>query len=296
MASTKLRSPIGWFGGKGNMVSKLLKLLPPHDSYKIYVEVFGGGGSLLFAKEPSPVEIFNDIDSDLINFFRVLRDEEKFEKFYRKVYCTPYSREEFLFCRETWENCDDEIERAYRFYITARMSFSGEFGSSWSYSVSLSRRNMSASCSRWLSTIEMLPEIHGRLMRVQIENDDFRNIIKRYDTENTLFYLDPPYVASTRKSGKYRYEMTEEDHEELVNLLLNIRGKALLSGYKNEIYKTLENAGWIRIDFETVCYAAGRTKYTKILGEGKAKEKQRRVESVWLSPGLAVNLKGVVNK
>ena len=94
----ELRSPVRWYGGKGNMVKKLLKLIPEH---KIYVEVFGGGASLLFAKEPSPIEIYNDIDEGLVNFFRVLRDPEKFGKFYAKAVLTPYSRAEFYYCRDT---------------------------------------------------------------------------------------------------------------------------------------------------------------------------------------------------
>ena len=99
-------------------------------------------------------------------------------------------------------------------------------------------------------------------MRVQIEHDDFRKIIERYDTPETFFYLDPPYVHSTRKQGEYRYEMTDEDHCQLVDMLLSIKGKAMLSGYQNEIYKKLEKYGWKRLDFETVCHAAGCTRDT----------------------------------
>jgi DNA adenine methylase len=275
-------------GGKGNLVSKLLKLIPPH---RTYVEVFGGGASLLFAKEPSPVEVYNDIDSLLVNLFRVLRDEEKFEKFYRKVFFTPYSREEFYRCRETLEQEDDEIEKAYKFYVVSRMSFSGDIKTrSWGYALTSSRRGMSTMCSSWLSGIELLPEIHARLMRVQIENDDFRKIIERYDTPDTLFYLDPPYVLETRKQKIYKYEMTIEDHKDLVNLLINIKGKALLSGYNHPVYFPLEEAGWKRIDYETACYAAGRTRQTKVLGEGSAKQKAPRVESIWLSPNITYQI------
>lgn len=112
----RLRSPIVWFGGKGNMVAKLLPLIPPH---RIYVEPFGGGASLLFAKKPSPVEVYNDLDSGLVNFFRVLRDPKKFERLHKLVSLTPYSREEYDFCRATWETCDDDVERAYRWYVVA---------------------------------------------------------------------------------------------------------------------------------------------------------------------------------
>ena len=285
MNQGRLRSPIKWFGGKGNMVAKLLKLMPPH---KIYVEVFGGGASLLFAKNPSHVEVYNDIDSDLVNFFRVLRDEEKFQKFYEKVCLTPYSREEYYYCRDTWEQCEDEIEKAYRWFVVSRMSFSGSFGSGWSFVVDSSFRGMAGTCSSWLSVIEELPLIHERLMKVQIEHRDFRELIPLYDTEDTLFYMDPPYVRAVRSGGGYNYECSDKDHEDLVEILLNIKGKAMLSGYIHDIYVKLENAGWSRYDFNTACYAVGRTRQTRILGDGAAMKKCKRVESVWLSPSCFV--------
>jgi len=263
------------------MVPKLLKLISPH---RIYVEVFGGGASLLFAKCPSPVEVYNDIDSNLVNFFRVLRDPEKFERFHRLASLTPYSREEYYFCRKTWEQCEDDVERAYRWFVVARMSFSGLFGSGWSFGVTGSRRGMAKKCAAWLSIIEGLPQIHARLMQVQIENRDFRDILKIYDTPNTFFYCDPPYVPETRRHGKYKHEMTLADHEELVKLLLQVKGKIVLSGYQHSVYEPLEQAGWQRYDYETVCYAAGRTRATGILGEGAAKRMQPRTESVWVSP------------
>lgn len=279
-----LRSPIRYIGGKGNMVNKLLKFIPNH---KIYVEVFGGGASLLFAKKPSKVEVYNDIDGDLVNFFRVLRDKEKFEEFYRKVCLTPYSREEFYFCRDTYKECKDEVERAYRWFVMAKQSFCGDIGKnpSWGYVITTSSRNIAKIVLNWLSTIEMLPEIHQRLMIVQIENDDFRKIIPRYDTEETFFYLDPPYVPETRKGGGYKYEMSLEDHKELVDILLKIKGKALLSGYKHDVYRPLEENGWIRIEINTACYAVGRTRFTKILGKNSAKLKQPRTECLWLNYG-----------
>ncbi|MGB9887903.1 MAG: DNA adenine methylase [Moorellales bacterium] len=278
----KLRSPIMWYGGKGMMVKKLLPLIPPH---KIYVEVFGGGASLLFAKEPSEVEVYNDVDGGLVNFFRVLRDPEKFARFYHLVAFTPYSREEFNFCRKTWRDCEDEVERAYRWFVVARMSFSGAFARSWAFGVTCSHRGMSGAVSRWLSTLEMLPAIHERLMRVQIENQDFRELMPTYDTDDTFFYLDPPYVPDTRQEmGVYPCEMGLDDHREMVDLILGLKGAVMLSGYRHEVYLPLEEAGWERLDFETSCHAVGRTRITGIKGEGSATEAAPRVESVWLNP------------
>ncbi len=272
-----LRSPVRWFGAKTRLVDRLLPLIPQHHTY---VEPFGGGASLLFAKEPSPVEVYNDLDSGLVNFFRVLRDPAKFERFYRMVCMTPYAREEFDFCRRSWQECEDDVERAYRWFVVARMSFSGHFGHSWSSVVRESRCNISASVNVWLQGVEMLPEAHARLMMVQVEHLDFRHILKRYDDKDTFFYLDPPYVRFTRKTGRYSVEMSDEDHRDMVSLLLGLKGKALLSGYSNPLYLPLEEAGWRRLDFPAVCYAAGKTD----------EPARARVESVWMNYAPEVKL------
>ena len=278
----KLRSPILYVGGKGRMVSKLLKFIPPH---KIYVEVFGDGASLLFAKEPSSVEIYNDIDSAVVNFYRVLRNPKKFKKFYHKVSLTPYSREEFNFCRETWKDCQDDVERAYRWFIMARFSFSGMLGRSWSMAVTATSGKMAQGTCAWINLIHLLPEIHARIMQVQIEHYDFHKLIPIYDTTETFMYLDPPYVHDTRKiQNFYSYEMTDDDHKELVELILKSKSMFMLSGYNHPIYQPLEVAGWRRVDFQTSCDCAGRTRNSKLKGRGSALKYAPRIESIWLSP------------
>lgn len=265
------------------MAGKLLSLLesPGIDAtHRTYVEPFGGGASLLFAKPPSPVEVYNDLDGELVNFFRVLRDEEKFQQFYRLVSLTPYSREEYYFCLKTRKECEDDVERAYRWFVVARMSFSGHYGHGWGFGL---KKNCAQS---WLSCLNRLPEIHERVMRVQIEHLDFRRVFELYDTPETLFYCDPPYVWETRRSGGYRCEMTNDDHHDLVRILLNAQGKVMLSGYAHPIYAPLEEASWRRVDFRTVCNAAGRTRASGLQGSGMVLAKQSRVESVWLSPNM----------
>lgn len=263
------------------MVKHILPLFPKH---KVYVEVFGGGASLLFAKIPSPMEVYNDIDSGLVNFFRVLRNKDKFEEFHRLVSLMPYSREEYYSCRRTWAEQENEIERAAMWFVASRQSFSGEFGGSWSHSVGHMGKGMSMAVSRYLSAIDLLPQAHERLMRVQIEHCDFRKILTKYDSPDTLFYLDPPYVHSTRRSGKYVHEMTDADHNELIQMCLQLTGQAILSGYDSSLYLPLEVARWKRHDVEVSCSAAGRTRGTGLQGEGSCQATQRRVESVWVSP------------
>jgi len=287
----RLRSPIRWFGGRGQMVSKLLPLIPPHH---IYVEVFGGGASLLLAKEPSVVEVYNDLDSGLVNLFRVLRDPQKFARFHELVLLTPYSREEYGFCLNVWEESADDVVKAFRWFVVARGSFSGVFGHSWSSAVTSSSRGMASTTSAWLSTLNALPAIHERMMRVQIEHADFRQILQRYDTPETFFHVDPPYAPETRKSGGYRHELTLDDHRELVELLLGLRGKVMLAGYDHPVYEPIDAAGWCRHDFQVICSAAGRTRASGLLGEGVVSIRQPRVESIWLSPNCSQDEAGEI--
>jgi DNA adenine methylase len=275
----RLRSPINWIGSKGRMVAKLLPYIPAH---RIYVELFGGGASMLVARDPSDVEVYNDLNSGLVNFFRVLRDQKQFKQFHRLAQLTPYAREEFDLCKQTWREVSDPVERAHRWFVVARMSFGGNFHS-WGYGVTGSCRGMASQVSRYLGAVENLPEISARLLQVQVENKDAFDLIACYDSPDTFFYLDPPYVPSTRKSGGYEHELTDESHRRLVKVLQGIEGKAMLSGYANPIYAELERAGWQRRDWETLCSLSGRTRLNGLRGAGAAKLSQKRVESIWFN-------------
>jgi len=280
--SMRLRSPIAWVGGKGLMVGKLLKLMPPH---RHYVEVFGGGASLLFAKKPAGgIEVYNDLDEGLVHFFRMLRDPKLFWEFYVKAISTPYSRLEYIISRAEWEGETDPIERAYKWFITARMSFGGIFGASWGYSRSAVSRGMAADCSKWLSILEMLPYLHARFMRVQVECRDWKIVLKAYDAPGTLIYIDPPYLPSTLRDKKtYKHMLTEEDHVELVEAVLNAPQMILLSGYPHCLYDGLETAGWIKESFQVCCSSMGHTRFNKILGDGSGRDKQPRTECTWIN-------------
>ncbi len=270
----KLKSPLKRYGGKTPLLNKLLPLVPEHQTY---VEVFAGSAALFFAKDVSPVEVINDLDSGIVNFFRVLRDDNKWQELVRLISLTPYSREEFFRFRDTWKETSDDVHKAHRWFITMRMSYSA-VGQSFSYSIREGRKGMAQLVSAYLSAIDRLPEIHERLQTVQVDHEDFRTVIKRYDTPNTFFYLDPPYVHSTRKTTKdYCHEMTDQDHGDLVELLLGLEGKFMLSGYANPIYKPLEKAGWERHDFKVPCNVVACS-----ATNGSGKKKQARTESVWV--------------
>ena len=128
------------------------------------------------------------------------------------------------------------------------------FGASWGYSRSSVNRGMAEVCSSWLSILDMLPRIHARFMRVIVECRDWKIILKTYDAPGTLMYLDPPYLPSTLRDKKtYKHMLTEEDHAELVEVALRAPQMILLSGYPNDVYKSLEEHGWRREDFKTCC-------------------------------------------
>jgi len=247
----RLRSPIIYFGGKGNMVAKLQRLIPPHD---VYVEVFGGGASFLANK---------------LQLLAIL---------------TPYSREEFSFCKKNLDNCNNLLDKAYTLFIISKQSFSGSMGA-WGTSLTTSRRGMSHRISAYLNTLVSIPDLSNRLANVKILEKDFRVVIPQLDSVNTFFYLDPPYVPFTRRNGGYKHEMTIEDHKDLLELLLTLKGKVMLSGYNNDLYETYLNNrnGWNRIDYKTVCHAVGKTRNSGLQGKGMALLKQPRTESVWVN-------------
>ncbi len=268
--SKLLKSPLKWYGGKTQLAKKLLPLIPDH---KTYVETFAGSAALFFGKDVSDVEVINDLNSGLVNFYRVLRDPEKYSRFEYLVNLTPFSREEFLFCRDTWRSCTQDVEKAYRWFVMMRQSY-GAMGHSFGHAITYGTKGRGSSTGGYLSAIDRLPEVHARLRGVQIENLDFRTLIRSYDRPTTFFYLDPPYVLSTRKGKAYAHEMTDHDHEDLVEMLLAVEGKAMLSGYANPIYEQLECAGWQRHDFETTA--------SVINGKTSDKREAKRVESVWV--------------
>ncbi len=235
----KKKIAFGWYGGKYSHLDWLLPLLAP---CKHYCEPFGGSAAVLINREPAPVETYNDIDSEITNFFRVLRDQP--EELIRTIGLTPFSREEFeMAIQESVKELPD-VERARRFFVRARQVRTGlaQTASSgrWAHCRLSSRAGMSGAVSRWLGSVEGLSEIVQRLLRVQIENAPAIEVIRRYDSEDTLFYCDPPYPHESRgDSNAYRYEMTDKEHRELADVLHSIEGMAAISGYHSPLMDTL---------------------------------------------------------
>jgi len=282
----KLRSPIKIIGGKGILRNKILPYFPPH---KTYVEPFAGGANLLLAKEPSEVEVLNDIDPRVVALFDVISDPERLPVLIERLMLTPYSREERLFCKARWkDHLDDPIELARMFFVDCRQSLGGMIDrTSWGFvktGSNCSVRGMAQPVAAYIKTIRMLPKIGERLEGVKIHHRDYKEILADYDAEDTLFYLDPPYPKDTRRDGWYSFEMSDKDHEQLVARINQLDGSVILSGYPNDIYQRLEVAGWKRVEFDRSCNAAARTTHTHLQGDGIVKVLQGRVECIWISP------------
>jgi DNA adenine methylase len=233
------RPPLNYFGGKFRLAPWILGYFPDH---KIYVEPFGGGGSVLLRKQPSYHEIYNDLDGEVVNFFKVLR--ERPNELLRSIRLTPYSREEQ---RMSFIPANDELERARRMYVRAWQTHGGgrtQWSSGWRYEIGLARGTRQI--ENW-NDIAGLQGVIDRLKTIQIENDDAFHVITRFDTSETLFYCDPPYLPITRserwKEKTYFFEMTVDDHVRLAELLNNVKGMVVLSGYDSELYRDLY-AGW----------------------------------------------------
>lgn len=276
-----MNSPIVYFGGKGQLKRHIIPQIAkiPHVTY---VEVFGGGASVLFGKPPSAIEVYNDLDSALFDFFTVLATPALFERFYRRVALLPHSRQFYTHYRATWCQQMDVVERVARWFLVGRQAFSGSFDEGWSFSIDTVAGGRGKVTSAWLNSIDKLPATHERLQNVQVEHNDFRAILKTYDTPNTLFYLDPPYVFQTRqKQGKdhgYNHEMTDADHADMITRLLSLQGSAIVSGYAHAIYEPLVAHGWQRVDIATTSSASNRK------GDGSGKRLHSRTETLWISP------------
>ncbi len=238
MALSKMIA-FGWYGGKYSHLDWLLPLLPQTTHY---CEPFGGSAAVLINRAPSQIETYNDLDGELVNFFRVLRNQKT--ELIETIGLTPFSREEYDFARTAPIEGASDVERARRFFIKARQSRTGQAQNAtagrWAHCLLNSRAGMSAAVSRWLGSVEGLSEVAQRLIRVQIEHSSAKSVLERYDSPETLFYCDPPYVHSTRgDKNNYAIEMSDQDHRNLAEALRTRKGLVAISGYHCDLMDEL---------------------------------------------------------
>lgn len=223
---TIIKAPFGYVGNKLDLLKWILPILPQR---RRYVEHFGGSGAVLLNRQPSKVEIYNDACSGVTAFFRCCADPIKLNELCGRVRYMVRSREEFYWCRDTWETCTDPVERAARWYYALQNSFNKKFESF--------RRTTGnkASDAALQSYLPLFYPVHDRMQKVYIENLDWRVSTKEYDCVDTVHYMDPPYYLDV---NPYQAKFSKAEHVELLERIFAMQGFVMISGYKSELYQS----------------------------------------------------------
>jgi DNA adenine methylase len=269
---TKVKTLTPYYGGKFNKVGIFIsQILPKH---RHYCEPCGGMAGVMMLKEPSFCEIYNDIDHNLVNLFEVVRNPETFKELERRLNYTPYAREEFKRCRSTFKTESDPIEKARKVYVCLSMGFLGSMGNkSFSYG---GTKYESSVARTYFNGLKSLPAIHMRIKNLIIENQDCLVVAKKWDSPETCFYWDNPYMKDTRVTfNDYSHEMTDEQHQNTLDFVTSCQAKVIMSGYSHPLYTSnLEGNGFYRIDLQT--FSQG----SKSNGN---KDGSKRTECLWLN-------------
>jgi len=267
--------PFQWQGSKARIAHWIADRLPPH---RRYVEPFAGTAAVLFAKAPSPIEVLNDANEDIVSVFRCLQDPAMARRLHRRLRYTPLSRAEWLKARER-EPGLDPVERAARFLIRQMQGFSGKpDGSTWGGGLGDGDK------LGWSRVLRRWGFFRRRLRHVALECGDWRDVWDRYDAPDTLIYADPPYLTADLDEDMYDGLLFRPtDHEALVARALASRAMVLISGYRHPIYEALERAGWVREERRVPLGVTGRTQATRGAG-GRLAPDHYRVECLWWSP------------
>jgi len=257
------RPVLRYHGGKFLLARWIIEHFPPH---RVYTETFGGAASVLLQKPRAYSEIYNDLYGDVVNLFRVLRDERKAQKLINQLTFTPYARAEFM---QAYEPTTDETEQARKLILRSFMGF----GTKTAKNSEANGFRGGAKCLRqsvadeWSKFPENVRTVAERLRGVVIEQRPATQVLQQYDTPETLHYVDPPYVKESRGDAgdDYAFEMTDEQHRELASVLHSLKGMVVLSGYDCNLYKELF-AGWHKETKETLADGA-----------------RKRIETIWLN-------------
>jgi len=265
------RPTLRYFGGKFLLAPWVIEHFPDH---RVYVEPYGGAASVLLQKKRSYAEIYNDIESGVVSFFRVLQNPEKAQELERLLRVTPFARDEFKESHNiSKEMCD--IEKARRMIIRSFMGFGADSVSNTAKRTGFranSNRSGSTPAHDWANYPEEIKVFTERLSGVVIENRPAMECFDSFDGPDTLFFLDPPYVHQTRKTKHgYNFEMTDQDHQQLLDRVQSIKGMVILCGYDNLIYNNL--------------------KWEKIRKKACADGARDRIECLWMNDNCRSNLK-----
>lgn len=245
-------------GAKARLAGWICGYIPSHD---VYVEPYMGSLAVLFNKPRSHIETVNDLNGDVVNYFRVLRDHS--EELRRLVENTPYARDEY---KKAYEYTGDPIEKARRFCVRCWQGFgcSNRYKNGWK---SGQQKVSPNPAKAWAILSETMKAAQERLSGVQIENLPALEILNRYDTPDVFAYLDPPYLTSTRKNYLYAEEMTDADHFLLLEAITKHPGRILISGYDNDLYNF---------------YLSGK-RWRKVQKQSQVEQGLKRTESLWMN-------------
>lgn len=264
------RPMLRYHGGKFLLAPWIISHFPAH---RVYTESFGGAASVLLRKTPSYSEVYNDLDSEVVNLFRVCRNRGK--SLIKALRLTPFSREEFQLA---YEPTTDPLEKARRMVVRAFMGFGSAAATTHKNRTgfrSNSMRSGTTPAHDWKNYPEALEAIIERLRGVVIENKDYKKILLQHDSPQTLHFLDPPYVLDTRYKGQkamsYRFEMSNQDHVDFCEFIGGLKGMVVVCGYNHSVYE--KHLPWRRID-------------KKAFADGAAE----RIESLWISPNCTTTL------
>ena len=269
------RPILRYHGGKWLLAPWILSHFPEH---RVYCEPYGGAASVLLQKPRSYGEVYNDLDGEVVNLFRVVRDHG--EELKRRLECTPFARDEF---KMSYEATTDPIEQARR---TVTRSFMG-FGSTATLGAATgfranSNRSGTTPSHDWMNFPPNVQLVMERLRGVVIENKDAIQVLLQHDSPDTMHYVDPPYVHETRdKGGDYKHEMTDDQHRQLAATLSELTGMVLVSGYACPLYDEELFAGWHRV--ERPALADGARPRTEVLwmNEACSDRQQRQQERLF---------------
>lgn len=253
-----MKAVVKYPGSKWSIADWIISFFPEHHSY---LEPFFGSGAVLFNKQRSHIETVNDLDGNVVNLFECIREDP--ERLARAIYLTPYARE--VYDRAFTEEPNDRFEKALNFYIRLNMGHGFRTnGKKVGWNNDVQGRERAYASQGWCNLPEKIMQAAERLRGVQIENRPATEVIKRFNHRNVLIYCDPPYVFSSRsgKREQYRHEMSDAEHVELINILLEHKGPVVLSGYDSDLYNSMLQ-GWNR--YETTAYSQVCSKKREVI-------------------------------
>lgn len=264
-----IKAPLPWPGGKTGIAQKIVEYLPLGTRY---IEPFGGSAAVLFARQPVALEVYNDKYGAIVEFYRTIRNKEKMEQLADRLYLTVYSREEWQWCKDTWDQVQDDVERAARWFYMLNYSFGG-LGRNWGRAVGIT----GSMAGKVRNKIKDFPIIQNRLKNVQLENMDWHYMFEDYDHPDSVFYCDPPYLevsAGIYKAG----QMSPDQHGEFLDTVFATKGFVAVSSYENQLYQsypwdeTVEWEKYVSIQSLNTADGSGKKNQKDVEKRGHRKE------------------------